>query len=306
MFCLKQFPDRYLVMKLLLLCLLTVLNMSAWAQGIDDEATSQIPEGQVLVSDGLSSETLSGMKIILGGQVAGIRESINTEASFEALDQQLLDLKQLSDIYIERLVALVPEKQQEILSNQKRLNQLLENLQNDFREATPLQIKASFNLINQTMEDYFYLNEQLFANLGIGPSPLNAQIPKDWNSPNIELEGFRDRYKLQSGEQILREIDDRIRSIRSASFKRFEDFHQPIIIELIELSKELRSRKSQLPVPSQEPFLNLCLQLEVIAENALFYLAENNRVAVRTQLQLALKTSDSARQYFQLLNEQSK
>lgn len=286
----------------ILLCLQIAFSMSSASAQINLERE----EGQVLVNDALTSETLSGMRVILGGHVAGVRDTLNNEASFEVLDQQLLDLEQLSELYVERLAVLLPENEEVILNNQKRLRQLIANLQKDFRDSSPQQIQASFNLLNQTVEEYFTLNEQLNSNRGIGPSPLNAQIPKDWVSPAIEVEGFRSRYKLQNGEQIIAAIEERMKTLRSASFKKFEDYHLPISAEMFELAQELRSRKSELPVPSQEPFLNYCLQLEVVAENARYYISENNRVAVRTQLQLGLKTTSAASAYFKLKNANAK
>lgn len=277
-----------------LMLLFCSLNWYLLAQ----DTTSTIPNGQVLAADVITTETLVGMKVILNGQVAGLRDSLNQESGFRLVDEQLLDLQQLSDLYIERLIILVPENEEALRKSQKKKDQLIKNLGRDFQESSQSQITATFNLLNDCLEEVNSVSNQLNIQRGIGPSALNPQVPQDWVSKETELFDFRSRYKLQSGEQLLSEFEDRLKILRSASFKKFEDYHNTLPLELLELSKELRSRKSELPVPSQEPFLNCCLQLEVISENIDYYLRENNRVSIRAQLQLAKKTIATSKQFY--------
>jgi hypothetical protein len=270
----------------------------AFALGQLDALTTDTAPAQILVGDSTTTETLSGMRIILNSQLATLRTSVGTEVRFEQLSEELLDLQQTSALYTERLALLLPEHEKKILSNSSRVKSLIHNLNKDFRDGSSQQIQATYQLLFQTLQALFELNNQLDELRTLPPSFLNAQAPTDWVTPEFLVQGFIQQYQLQNGEQLIQAILERLRLLRSATFNRLEEQHEVSLQEVRELAIEMRSRRSELPIPSQQPFLNLCLQLEVIAENATSYYRENNRVALRTQVQEAMKVVDTAQAYY--------
>ena len=280
-------------------CLFLILALvPAIALGQLDAITTDTTPAQILVGDSTTTETLSGMRIVLNSQLAKLRTSVGTEVRFDQLSEELLDLEQTSELYAERLTLLLPEHEKIILANSTRVKSLVRNLNKDFRDGSAQQIQATYQLLFQTMQELFELNNQLDELRTLPPSFLNAQAPKDWVTPEFQVEGFIQQYQLQSGEQLLQAILERLRLLRSATFNRLEEQHEVSLQEVRELAIEMRSRRSELPIPSQQPFLNLCLQLEVIAENATSYFNENNRVALRTQVQEAMKVVETAQAYY--------
>jgi hypothetical protein len=194
------------------------------------------------------------------------------------------------DIYAEYAVALAGDDIEQIERDVRILEVLSGYLVIDYEKGNPVHIEATVRQMDQVLQRLEHRSTQADARAGRVDQWGYAMFPPDWGEPRYRDGDFADGLMFHSSRELALMIRERYNRLFRIHPDRLASDTETISREVVELSRALARRQSELPDLSRPGFRNATMRLEVIAENIVEFSREHDRHGYNRQVVLLGET----------------